>query len=156
MPVGAAPEGPPLWPRQAPQSRAHPVGACRGAAGLHLLNEAPALGGFAQEPPVVVGVGGGPILLLHAVLRRPAPASETGGRASAAPARTAASPPTPSQAGPSPTPPTFSGRLRTARSKQQSSDLTDLRYFLSRFAKLLSEEQTGWWNLVKPSCLNDS
>lgn len=63
-----------------PQSRALLGGHCGG--GLHLLDQAPALGGFAQEPPVVVGVAHGSILLhllLLRVLHRPAPAGETQG-----------------------------------------------------------------------------
>lgn len=73
-----APEGPPLCPCT-PQSQAQASGRGRRGAGLHLLDQAPALRGFAQEPPVVVGVGCGPILLLLGLLRRPAPASETQG-----------------------------------------------------------------------------
>ena len=155
-PDGAVPEDPPLWPRQAPQPRAHPDGAGRRAAGLHMLNEAPALGGFAQEPPVVVGVGGGPILLLLAVLRCPAPASETRGRASAAPSRAAHPRPPRVRRVLLPHLPPNCGRLVTARSKQQGSDQMDLRHCLSRFSKLLSEGQKGWGNPVEPGCLNDS
>lgn len=69
---------PPLCPCT-PQSQARASGRGRREAGLHLLDQAPALRGFAQEPSVVVGVGCGPILLLLGVLRRPAPASETQG-----------------------------------------------------------------------------
>lgn len=155
-PDGAVPEDPPPWPRQAPQSRARADGAGRRAAGLHMLNEAPALGGFAQEPPVVVGAGGGPILLLLAVPRRPAPASETRGRASAAPPRAAHPRPPRARRVLLPHLPPNCGRLITARSRQQGSDQTDLRHRLSRFSKLLSEEQKGRWNLVEPGCLNNS
>lgn len=63
------------------------------ADGLHLLDQAPALGGFAQEPPVVVGIARGSILslllLLLGILHRPAPASETQSQASVAPSRAA-------------------------------------------------------------------
>lgn len=88
-----APEGRPLCPR-VPQSRARSRGRGRRAAGLHLLDQAPALGGLAQEPPVVVGVGCGPIRLLLGGLRGPAPARETPGRGVRGATAGSASPPT--------------------------------------------------------------
>lgn len=61
----------------APRSLRQSSGRGRREAALHLLDQAPTLRGFAQEPPVVVGVGCGPVLLLLGVLRCPAPATET-------------------------------------------------------------------------------
>lgn len=82
------------------------------AAGLHLLDQAPALGGFAKKPPVVIGIARGSILslllLLLGILHRPAPASEIQSPASVVPSH-AAHPCPPELAESSPHIPPFSG-----------------------------------------------
>lgn len=74
-PCGVSVRGSPALAPAKPRSpRTFPWGG-PGTAGLHLLQEALPLGGLAQEPPVVVGVGCGVLFLLLLVLRRPAPAA---------------------------------------------------------------------------------
>lgn len=137
---------PRLGPRSA-QSRARSDGGGCPAAGLHLLDEAPALGGFAQEPPVVVGAGCGPVLLLLPAVRRPAPASETRAGASAAPPRGAHRGPPGGRRVLFPTPPTNHGLLNTSHSKQDSGQT-----FLPSFSQQVFKTplSAGAERLVEP------
>lgn len=112
-------------------------------AGLHLLHEALPLGGLAQEPPVVVGIGCGPIFLQPLVLLRPAPAVRPRARKSAAPERSAA-PPIPLGGSIPPTPPNYR-HLRRAHSKHQEKDQTQLHNFLSRFSIFPKQAGGGGW-----------
>lgn len=69
-----------LGPCKPPSPPRIPPAVAPGTAGLHLLQEALPLGGFTQEPPVVVGVRCGVIFLGLRVLLRPAPAARPGPR----------------------------------------------------------------------------